>query len=883
MPVTLQQHEKSLSAPALCEQLRIRDLLDNVAIQIDGSFVAGYELGGVHSYYANDEMRNRDKNGLEALVRSLPERSMRMQVRFEIAEGYGDLVSRYNREQRNESPVLQAVDRVHADLWRRRDCDGLYLRHILHAYFIWNPRIHHQSPDLEWKKKMRGSSASLSATKCIERSRREHEDLLAEFNSLMSGVEATLQATGMAIRRIPHDSIFREVKRALYAVGDDAVPYRPPEKSLVYDSARSQMANVNIEDEADDYLKIGGLLYSWITLKDLPDATFPGILRELMLMEFPLVVNAEVILPDQAKMVKHYKSRLRKMSAAQRDFHGGFRVNVDAQVAEKQLMKVLQDLISSSLKSCRMSLTVAVRTSRPARSRLEHVEAERTLADRRQRVLHAIARMNGSRGIMESLAQKRLFFGGLPAMAGENKRELDVLTLHAADLLPVEMPWEGTPNSPLMLFETPHHRLIPFSPFDSSLGDANMLIMAKSGGGKTFMAQLFLVMMARANPLISILERGDSYRPLVELMGGRVIEVDLEGSETLNPWDLPPGETSPGKDKIAFLKNLTRHMLGDSPGSDTSLLDNLISDAVARTYKRCAIRYSNPIPTFNDLREELAQWRDEERMQRTIDEAKLAAIKLRSWTGEKGIYAKLFDAPTSLKIDSNWLFFDVEGLSSDPRLETAMSMLIANVMATRAAGRKGQPSITVLDECWSLLDSPSLAPEVVQLFRTARKRNSSVWGISQTVEDFVGTEFQPREHGPGILKNATTRIVGQQPGDVGPLSTHLSLNPVAINEIKLFNAPRKGQYAEVLLVLGDKADTTQTIRIVPTPIDYWICTTFPRERRYRTWFLKTRQHQPLLDSYRELGQKFPQGLADVQPLAEELSGEVNAAFAEAGR
>jgi len=883
MPVTLQQYEKSLSAPPLCEQLRIRDLLDNVAIQIDGSFVAGYELSGVHSYYASDEMRNRDKNGLEALVRSLPERSMRMQVRFEISEGYGDLVSRYNREQRNESPVLQAVDRVHADLWRRRESDGLYLRHFLHAYFIWNPRIHHQSPDFEWKKKMRRTSASLSATKCIERTRREHGDLLAEFNSLMAGVEATLQATGMVIRRMTHDTIFREVKRALYPLGDDAVPYRSPETSLVYESARRQMANVNIEDETDDHLKIGGLLYAWISLKDLPDATFPGILRELMLMDFPLVVNAEVNLPDQAKMVKHYKSRLRKMSAAQRDFHGGFRINVDAQVAENQLMKVLQDLISSSLKSCQMSLLVAVRTSRPPGNRLERDEAERTLADRRQRVLHAIARMNGSRGIPESLAQKRLFFGGLPAMAGENKRELDVLTLHAADLLPVEMPWEGTPNSPLMLFETPHHQLIPFSPFDTSLGDANMLIMAKSGGGKTFMAQLFLLMMARANPLISILERGDSYRPLVELMGGRVIEVDLEGSETLNPWDLPPGETSPGKDKIAFLKNLTRHMLGDSPGSDTSLLDNLISDAIARTYKRCAIRYSNPIPTFNDLREELAQWRDEERMQRTIDEAKLAAIKLRSWTGEKGIYAKLFDAPTSLKIDSNWLFFDVEGLSSDPRLETAMSMLIANVMATRAAGRRGQPSITVLDECWSLLDSPSLAPEVVQLFRTARKRNSSVWGISQTVEDFVGTEFQPREHGPGILKNATTKIVGQQPGDVGPLATHLSLNPVALNEIKLFNAPRKGQYAEVLLVLGDKADTTQTIRIAPTPLDYWICTTFPRERRYRTWFLKTREHQPLLDSYRELGQKFPQGLADVKPLAEELSGEVNTAFRESTR
>ena len=156
MPVTVEQYEKSQAAPPLCEQLRIRDLVDDVAIQLDGSLVAGYELGGEHSYYASDEMRNRSKNGLEALLRALPERSMRMQVRFEIAEGAADLITRYNQEQRNPSPVLQAIDRMHADLWRKRDGEGLYLRHLLHAYFIWNPRIHRQSPDIEWKKKMRG-------------------------------------------------------------------------------------------------------------------------------------------------------------------------------------------------------------------------------------------------------------------------------------------------------------------------------------------------------------------------------------------------------------------------------------------------------------------------------------------------------------------------------------------------------------------------------------------------------------------------------------------------------------------------------------------------------------------------------------------------------
>jgi hypothetical protein len=880
MPLTVLEYNRLLGQPPLCEQLKVRDITDDLFIQVNGSFVTGYTVSGINSYYASDEERNRTKLVLEALVRSLPERSMRMQARFEISEGTGNLIGSYNREQQNASPVLQAVDREQSDAWLKKDAAGFYLRHFLHFYFSWDPRIHHLSSDVEWKKKMRGSTSSMSTTKCIERCRREHEDLVAEFRSLMSGVEATLQSTGMKLSRMSGDDLFFEVKRALHPLGNDRVPYRRPGTSVLYESARSQIANVNIEDELDDYLKIGGLLYSFISLKDLPDATFPGVLRELVVMDFPIVITASIVLPDQAKSVKQYKSRLRKMTAAQKDIHGGFRLNVDAQVAEHQLIKVLQDLISSSLKSCQMSLTIAIRTSRPACNRMEAEQSERILADRRQRVLHAIARMNGARGIPETLAQKRFFFSSLPGQGEANKRELDVLTLHAADLLPVEMPWSGTPNSPLMLFETPYRQLIPFSPFDSTLGDANLLIMAKSGGGKTFMTQGFLLMMARAKPLISILERGDSYEPLVELMGGRVINVDLDGRETLNPWDLSTGETAPSNEKTAFLKNLTRHMIGESPGSDTALLDNVLTDAIPRVYKRCAIRYSNPVPTFNDLREELANWRDAEKMQRTMDEARLAAIKLRSWTGESGIYANLFDRPTTMRLDSDWLFFNVEGLSSDPRLETAMSMLVAAAMAARATGKAGRPSISVLDECWFLLDSPALAPEVVQLFRTARKRNSSVWGISQTVEDFVGTRSQPRLHGPGILKNASTKIIGQQPGDVSALVNHLSLNPVAVGQVKEFGAPRKGRSAEVLLVIGEKAETTQTLHIVPTPLSYWICTTFPRERKYRAWFLNKSASRSLLECYQDLAQKFPQGLADVAPLPEDLSGAVAATASE---
>ncbi len=80
-----------------------------------------------------------------------------------------------------------------------------------------------------------------------------------------------------------------------------------------------------------------------------------------------------------------------------------------------------------------------------------------------------------------------------------------------------------------------------------------MLIMAASGGGKDLHGDAVPPNDGKTEPLISILERGDSYRPLVELMGGRWgIDVDLEGSITLNPWDLAPGTTTPGRTRSLF-------------------------------------------------------------------------------------------------------------------------------------------------------------------------------------------------------------------------------------------------------------------------------------------------------------------------------------------
>jgi hypothetical protein len=138
-------------------------------------------------------------------------------------------------------------------------------------------------------------------------------------------------------------------------------------------------------------------------------------------------------------------------------------------------------------------------------------------------------------------------------------------------------------------------------------------------------------------------------------------------------------------------------------------------------------------------------------------------------------------------------------------------------------------------------------------------------------------------HGAGIVKNSTTKIIGQQRGDLATLANHLYLNEVVLNEIKGLAPPRKGRSAEAVLALGERAETTQVIRLVPTPIDYWICTTFQRERMYRNYFLNLHAGKPLFESYRELARLFPKGLADSPELSEEATGAVKSTWKDRRR
>ena len=113
----------------------------------------------------------------------------------------------------------------------------------------------------------------------------------------------------------------------------------------------SELASVSILGQTETYLNIDGLLWTFIILKTPPDGTYPGILRQLMTIGFPLVISTQLSIPDQRIVLDRYKKKFRKMQAAQKDSKGNLRVDVTAQVATQELIQIQQEIIANSVKT----------------------------------------------------------------------------------------------------------------------------------------------------------------------------------------------------------------------------------------------------------------------------------------------------------------------------------------------------------------------------------------------------------------------------------------------------------------------------------------------------------------------------------------------------
>ena len=290
---------------------------------------------------------------------------------------------------------------------------------------------------------------------------------------------------------------------------------------------------------------------------------------------------------------------------------------------------------------------------------------------------------------------------------------------------------------------------------------------------------------------VSIIERGDSYYHPVTFMGGQMITMSLDSEQTINPFDLEPGKTEPSNDHLSFLKNLTRFMIGDSGDGDTDLLDNLIMNAIRKTYaeRRCGI--DNPIPLYSDLYDELQNYYDEDKNPRVNEAARIAAAKMRAWVNN-GMYARLFDRPTTIDMSTPWLYFNVEQLKDDPKLEVAMSLLIAYTTTKRAQGKRTSGASRFSMSAGRCCSPQSLAPVVVQLFRTAGSATPACGASRRQLKTSPGRRTSQTNSAERSLRRRPIKLIGRQKGNFDVLRQFLHLNETTLNRVKSLGNDRKG-------------------------------------------------------------------------------------------
>jgi len=225
----------------------------------------------------------------------------------------------------------------------------------------------------------------------------------------------------------------------------------------------------------------------------------------------------------------------------------------------------------------------------------------------------------------------------------------------------------------------------------------------------------------------------------------------------------------------------------------------------------------------------------------------------------------LFDRDTSPELTKteDIICYDIDGLKESPELQTAVAFTIARAI-DQQIGRKEtcgalRPTIAVFDEVWAMLADQVLGNQILNAFRTARKRYGSIIASSQGIEDFVGTAESPHTIGLAILQNTEAKFICAQLGELSRLRDVLHLSEPALEAVKVLrNAP--GHFAESYLLVANQPESSTVIQLTATPFDYWATTSNPLEMDFRDKFAREHPELSALEITYHLGLAHPQGL-----------------------
>ena len=294
-----------------------------------------------------------------------------------------------------------------------------------------------------------------------------------------------------------------------------------------------------------------------------------------------------------------------------------------------------------------------------------------------------------------------------------------------------------------------------------TLENANMVVFAKSGAGKSFTVKLEALRSMMLGAEILIIDPENEYQRLCDAVGGSYVRLSLNSDVRINPFDLPKViDTEDASDalraNLVTLHGLFRLMLGGNQiGPNGQIVPALtaneeadLDQALIDTYARAGIT-SDPLthqstpPTIINLYDTLLH------MGGTGPQL---AQRLRKYT--TGTFAGIFSQQSNININNQMVVFNIRDLEDELR-PVAMYIVLSHIWnVVRADQRK---RLLIVDEAWQLMKYDDSANFLFSLAKRARKYYLGLTTITQDVEDFMSSKM-----GRAIVHNSSLQLLLKQ-------------------------------------------------------------------------------------------------------------------------